>query len=64
MKKLLEFLNIRAPEKPVDLDNFEKARNRLHQTVKATSREIDAFADMVLDMRGLKPKAKKRTTRK
>ena len=59
MNKLLDFFKTKPREKPMDLDNFEEARNRLYENIKGTVKELDAFASMVLDMRGLKKSSRK-----
>ena len=60
MKKLIAFFfGPKLPEKPLDLSNYEEARGKLHKTIRATTKELDAFGDMVRDMRGLKPLKKR-----
>lgn len=61
--KFLDLFKSSPPTKPVDLSNFEDAREKLHKTIQNTTAEIDAFGAMVRDMRGLRPLKKKRSSK-
>ena len=64
LNSFLRFFRPKREEKTLQEDNFDEAKSKLREAVEKTCKEVDAFGEMVRDMKGLPPIARKKSKAK